>query len=153
VSLKDYEAKRDFRKTPEPGPGKSPAGRKRLIFVIQEHDASRLHYDLRLQEKDVLSSWAIPKTPPLEPGVKRLAIRTEDHPLGYAVFEGRIPEGEYGAGTVRIWDQGEYTPLEMTDDKKIVEIRGKKISGRYALIRLKSRPGEKDVNWLFFKQG
>ena len=153
MSLKDYKAKRDFRKTPEPGPGKFPAGRKGLIFVIQEHDASRLHYDLRLQENDVLSSWAIPKTPPLEPGVKRLAIRTEDHPLSYAVFEGRIPEGEYGAGIVKIWDQGEYIPLEMTDAKKIVEIRGKKISGRYALIRLKPRPGEKDVNWLFFKQG
>ena len=152
MSLTDYKAKRNFGKTPEPGPGKTRAARTGLIFVIQEHDASRLHYDLRLQEKDVLSSWAIPKSPPRELGIKRLAIRTEDHPLEYAAFEGRIPDGEYGAGVVKIWDRGEYTPVEMTDDKKLVESRGGKISGRYALIRLKPRPGEKDVSWLFFKQ-
>jgi DNA ligase D-like protein (predicted 3'-phosphoesterase) len=151
MGLKKYREKRDFAKTPEP----PETGKKRtdrgLIYVIQKHDASRLHYDLRLEENGVLTSWAVPKTPPLKEGEKRLAVQTEDHPIDYAGFEGIIPEGEYGAGTVEIWDKGTYEPVEMTAEKKIVDIHGRKLAGRYALIKLKPRGKEKDVNWLFFK--
>ena len=151
MGLKEYRAKRNFSKTPEP----PKSGKKRtdggLIYVIQKHDASRLHYDLRLEENGILTSWAVPKAPPLKEGEKRLAIRTEDHPIEYAGFEGVIPEGEYGAGTVEIWDNGTYEPVEMTAEKKIVDIYGGKLDGRYALIKLKPREKEKDVNWLFFK--
>jgi DNA ligase D-like protein (predicted 3'-phosphoesterase) len=151
MGLKEYRAKRNFGKTSEP----PESGEKRrdggLIYVIQKHDASRLHYDLRLEENGVLTSWAVPKTPPLKEGEKRLAVQTEDHPIDYAGFEGIIPEGEYGAGTVEIWDKGTYEPVEMTAEKKIVNIHGGKLNGRYALIKLKPRGKEKDVNWLFFK--
>jgi len=151
MKLKEYRAKRNFAKTSEP----PESGEKRtdggLIYVIQKHDASRLHYDLRLEENGVLTSWAVPKTPPLKEGEKRLAVRTEDHPIEYAGFEGVIPEGEYGAGTVEIWDKGTYEPVEITAEKKIVNIHGGKLNGRYALIKLKPRGKEKDVNWLFFK--
>ena len=151
MGLKKYREKRDFAKTPEP----PETGKKRtdggLIYVIQKHDASRLHYDLRLEENGVLASWAVPKTPPLEEGERRLAVQVEDHPIDYAGFEGVIPEGEYGAGTVEIWDKGTYEPVEMTAEKKIVDIHGRKLAGRYALIKLKPRGKEKDVNWLFFK--
>jgi bifunctional non-homologous end joining protein LigD len=151
MGLKEYRAKRNFAKTSEP----PESGEKRrdggLIYVIQKHDASRLHYDLRLEENGVLTSWAVPKTPPLNEGEKRLAVQTEDHPIDYAGFEGVIPEGEYGAGTVEIWDEGTYEPIEMTAEKKIVNIHGEKLAGRYALIKLKPRGKEKDVNWLFFK--
>jgi len=152
MSLKKYAEKRDFGKTPEPAGGKKGKGRAEgLIYVIQKHAASHLHYDLRLEEGGVLLSWAIPKTPPLKAGEKRLAVQTEDHPLDYADFEGVIPEPEYGAGTVEIWDRGTYTTVEATGAKRIVDIRGRKLKGHFALIRLRPRPGEKDVNWLFFK--
>jgi len=151
MGLKKYKEKRDFTKTPEP----PETGKKRmgggLIYVIQKHDASRLHYDLRLEENGVLASWAVPKTPPLKEGERRLAVQVEDHPLDYAGFEGIIPEGEYGAGTVEIWDKGTYEPVEMTADKRILDIHGRKLAGRYALIKLKPRGKEKDANWLFFK--
>jgi DNA ligase D-like protein (predicted 3'-phosphoesterase) len=151
MKLKEYRAKRNFAKTSEP----PESGEKRtdggLIYVIQKHNASRLHYDLRLEENGVLTSWAVPKTPPLNEGEKRLAVQTEDHPIDYAGFEGVIPEGEYGAGTVEIWDKGTYEPVEITAEKKIVNIHGGKLNGRYALIKLKPRGKEKDVNWLFFK--
>jgi len=151
MKLNKYLEKRDFAKTPEP----RNSGKKRtdggLIYVIQKHAASRLHYDLRLEESGVLTSWAVPKTPPLKEGEKRLAVQTEDHPIDYAGFEGAIPEGEYGAGTVEIWDNGTYEPVEITAEKKIVNIHGGKLDGRYALIKLKPRGKEKDVNWLFFK--
>jgi DNA ligase D-like protein (predicted 3'-phosphoesterase) len=151
MGLKEYRAKRNFGKTSEP----PESGEKRrdggLIYVIQKHDASRLHYDLRLEENGVLTSWAVPKTPPLKEGEKRLAVQTEDHPIDYAGFEGIIPEGEYGAGTVEIWDKGTYEPVEMTAERKIINIHGGKLNGRYALIKLKPRGKEKDVNWLFFK--
>ncbi|HEX2695330.1 MAG TPA: DNA polymerase ligase N-terminal domain-containing protein [Acidobacteriota bacterium] len=152
MSLKEYAKKRDLGKTPEPAGGASPKGRAEgLVYVIQKHAASHLHYDLRLEENGVLASWAIPKTPPAEKGEKRLAVRTEDHPLDYADFEGVIPEPEYGAGTVEIWDRGTYTAVETTDSKRVVDIRGRKLNGRYALVRIKPRAGEKNVNWLFFR--
>ena len=152
MSLKEYSRKRDFGKTPEPAGGSKPGTRAAgLVYVIQKHAASRLHYDLRLEENGVLASWAIPKAPPAAEGEKRLAVRTEDHPLEYADFEGAIPEPEYGAGKVEIWDRGTYTAVESTDSKWVVDIRGRKLIGRYALVRIKPRAGEKDVNWLFFK--
>jgi DNA ligase D-like protein (predicted 3'-phosphoesterase) len=150
MSLKEYKEKRDFKKTPEPGGQKSSKKGKELVYVIQQHDASHLHYDLRLEEGGVLKSWAIPKLPPQEEGTKRLAVETEDHPLGYEDFEGIIPEGQYGAGKVEIWDKGSYLPLELTPLKKVIEIRGKKLKGRYCLIKLKAQ-NAKDKNWLFFK--
>jgi len=152
LSLKEYQEKRNFSKTPEPKSEglktkKKPGG---LIYVIQRHQASHLHFDLRLEEEEVLKSWAIPKTPPLEEGVRRLAVQTEDHPLGYEDFEGAIPEGEYGAGRVELWDRGDYLPLETESSKRVFEIRGEKLKGRYCLIKLKPKDND-DKNWLFFK--
>jgi DNA ligase D-like protein (predicted 3'-phosphoesterase) len=152
LSLKEYKVKRNFSKTPEPKPENLNAKRssESLAYVIQRHQASHLHFDLRLEEEGVLKSWAIPKTPPLEEGVKRLAVQTEDHPLGYEDFEGIIPEGEYGAGKVELWDKGDYIPLETESSKRVLEIRGKKLRGKYCLIKLKAKDKD-DKNWLFFK--
>ncbi len=157
MALKQYTAKRDFTKTPEPSAeDRMPLNKKakELIYVIQEHHASRLHYDLRLEAEEeketVLKSWAIPKEPPLEEGIKRLAVQTEDHPLSYKDFEGTIPEGEYGAGRVKIWDRGTYLPLEVQPSKWVIRIRGQKLRGAYALIKFKTK-NPKDKNWLFFK--
>jgi DNA ligase D-like protein (predicted 3'-phosphoesterase) len=154
MSLKDYARKRRFGKTPEPKPRRrartsGPAGDP--VYVIQRHDASHLHWDLRLEDGGVLKSWAIPKEPPREPGIRRLAVAVEDHALEYATFEGQIPEGEYGAGTVRIWDRGTYTPVETGSGKHIFQIHGNKLEGTYCLIKLKPKD-DKDKNWLFFKQ-
>jgi len=154
MSLDEYRRKRDFSRTPEPKGGR-PAGRKasdgKKLYVIQRHAASRLHWDLRLEENGVLKSWAVPKEPPAEPGVRRLAVEVEDHALEYADFEGTIPEGEYGAGTVEIWDRGTYVPRETTEGVRVVDLRGRKLRGLYALVRIKGRkPGEKP--WLFFKK-
>jgi DNA ligase D-like protein (predicted 3'-phosphoesterase) len=143
--LDEYKRKRDFSKTSEPvGEEKMGEGN---IYVIQKHDATHLHYDLRLEMDGVLKSWAVPKTPPTEPGVKRLAVEVEDHPIEYASFEGTIPEGEYGAGTVEIWDKGRYTLLERKENKIVVDIHGEKLKGVYYLIRFKGKK-----NWLFFKK-
>ncbi len=148
MSLKEYKKKRDFSKTQEPSESKKKADE--LVYVIQRHKASHLHYDLRLEDEGVLKSWAIPKSPPEEAGIRRLAVQTEDHPLGYEDFEGIIPEGEYGAGTVETWDRGDYLPIEADAAKRIIEIKGKKIKGKYALIKLKPKNPD-DKNWLFFK--
>ena len=159
--LGDYEGKRDFSKTPEPkaGPGKSG---KRPIFVVQQHHARRMHFDFRLEVEGVLASWAVPKGPSTDPREKRLAVRTEDHPLAYADFEGRIPEGEYGAGVVIVWDTGEYENMSEKDGKKIslkealhqgsakIRLYGRKLKGGYALIHTKMRGDEK--NWLLIKE-
>ncbi len=122
---------------------------KAPIFVIQKHHARRLHYDLRLEMDGVLKSWAIPKEPSSKPGVKRLAVQVEDHSLDYADFEGIIPKGYYGAGKVEIWDKGTYRLLERSDTKIVFELQGKRLQGKYALIKL--RPGKDPKNWLFFK--
>lgn len=116
------------------------------IFVIQKHDASHLHYDLRLEKDGVLKSWAVPKEPPLEEGIKRLAVQVDDHALEYAGFHGDIEEGRYGAGRVEIWDQGSYIPLKFESKEIIFELNGKRMKGAYCLIKTK------DKNWLFFKK-
>ncbi len=149
MSLEEYEKKRDFSGTPEPLPGRNTSKKDGpLRYVIQEHHARRLHWDLRLEKDGVLKSWALPKEPPVEPGVKRLAVQTEDHPLEYADFEGEIPEGHYGAGTVKKWDDGTVEYLEYGEDKIVARINGKKLNGTYVLVRLKNDP----KNWLFFKK-
>jgi DNA ligase D-like protein (predicted 3'-phosphoesterase) len=145
MSLEEYNKLRNFKKTNEPE-GKLKKDKDK-IYVIQKHYASHLHYDLRLGMDGVLKSWAIPKEPPVEKNVKRLAVQTEDHPVDYAEFEGEIPEGEYGAGTVEIWDKGTYNLEEKTTDKMVIHINGKKIKGRYCLIKFKNQ----EKNWLFFK--
>src|SRR5215831_608483 len=137
-----YKAKRKFDKTPEPGPKKKHSKTGRL-FVIQKHRATQLHYDLRLEADGVLKSWAVPKGPSLDPSVKRLAMAVEDHPVDYAEFEGIIPEGEYGGGTVMVWDYGSYTPDEKMQDvpKAIAKgelkftLHGTKLKGSWALVR------------------
>ena len=148
MSLKEYKKKRDFSKTQEPPESEKKSDE--LVYVIQRHKASHLHYDLRLEEEGVLRSWAIPKSPPEEVGIRRLAVQTEDHPLGYEDFEGIIPEGEYGAGKVETWDRGDYLPLEANPAKRVIEIKGKKLKGKHALIKLKPKNPD-DKNWLFFK--
>ena len=145
MRLEEYRKKRDFQKTEEPGGGeKKQVGN---IYVIQKHQATHLHYDLRLEMDGVLKSWAVPKTPPAKTGVKRLAVEVEDHPIGYADFEGTIPEGQYGAGTVEIWDKGHYILKDRKENKLIFEIKGERLKGTYCLIRFKGRK-----NWLFFKK-
>ncbi len=129
---------------------------KEKIFVIQKHKATHLHYDFRLEVNGKLKSWAVPKEPPKVSGEKRLAVHVEDHPLSYANFEGTIPEGNYGAGTVEIWDKGKYQNLKEISMEKAfqegkieIKLEGKKMKGNYALIRTKL--GGKDKNWLLFK--
>lgn len=151
MSLEDYRKKRNFEKTTEPvGGTKTSAGR---IFVVQKHEARHLHYDFRLEIDGVLRSWAIPKEPPMEEGIKRLAVQTEDHPPEYADFEGIIPEGEYGAGTVEIWDKGTYDAEKITDKEIVINLNGKRMNGRYIMIKLKPSPRFKgENNWLIFKK-
>jgi len=161
--LADYRSKRDFRGTTEPdGDGGRPGGYDGPIFVIQQHDASSMHWDFRLEVAGVLKSWAVPKGPSTDPGEKRLAIATEDHPLDYADFEGVIPEGHYGAGAVIVWDRGRYRNLRRDDDGEelpvaealeegLVEValEGAKLRGGYALVH--SRMRGDDANWLLVK--
>lgn len=159
--LQEYLDKRDFDQTPEPGGGSGRTVEDAPIFVVQEHDASSHHYDVRLQVGDVLRSWAVPKGPSTDPSERRLAIPTEDHPLDYADFEGRIPEDEYGGGTVLVWDAGRYTNLKKDDDGEPVPIEdqleagdatvwlhGEKLRGGYAFIRT---DGGDEERWLMIK--
>ncbi|MGZ3529900.1 MAG: DNA polymerase ligase N-terminal domain-containing protein [Vulcanimicrobiaceae bacterium] len=156
--LKSYAAKRDFTQTPEPPPTKAaPKRRTRLHFVIQKHRASRLHYDFRLEADGVLKSWAVPKGPSLNPADKRLAIRTEDHPLEYGDFEGIIPAGNYGAGEVIVWDRGTYKLLEGTDPAEEIAkgkitffLDGKKLKGKFTLVKMRGS-GEGREQWLLIK--
>lgn len=132
-SLEEYAEKRQFAETPEPEPSVVETGQKR--FVVQEHNASHLHWDFRLEMGGVLRSWAVPKGIPEESGIRRLAVETEDHPVSYIDFEGTIPEGHYGAGTVKVWDHGTYD-LESQDAKKLVfTLHGERLDGRYALVQ------------------
>lgn len=155
MSLREYHRKRDFKRTPEPsGSGATArAGRK---FVVQKHDASRLHYDFRLELDGTLKSWAVPKGPSLDPTVKSLAVHVEDHPLDYAGFEGVIPDGEYGGGTVMVWDQGTWEPEgDAASDYKHGKLKfrlfGTKLHGSWALVRMGGRAGEDGKNWLLIK--
>jgi bifunctional non-homologous end joining protein LigD len=143
--LAEYEAKRSFEKTPEPagdGPDAEGHGNR---FVIQEHHARRLHWDLRLERDGVLASWALPRGVPPSPKDNRLAVRTEDHPLEYLDFHGDIPKGEYGAGTMTIWDSGTYVAEKFTDEKVEIELRGERVQGRYALFPTKGK------NWMIHR--
>lgn len=159
MALTEYRRKRRFDVTSEPSGEKKPRARrqKALAFVVQKHRASQLHYDFRLEWKGVLLSWAIPKGPSLDPSVKRMAMPTEDHPLEYAKFEGIIPEGEYGGGTVMIWDQGTWTPEVPDVDAALKKgdlkftLHGKKLKGSWVLVRLRPRPGESRASWLLIK--
>ena len=155
--LKDYKDKRDLNQTPEPVGEKLPLAKK-SVFVIQKHDARNLHYDLRLEHGGVLTSWAVPKGPSMDPMVKRLAVPTEDHPMGYLDFEGVIPKGNYGAGTVIVWDIGLYRNLKgddadlgrnLDEGHATIWLEGAKLRGGFALIRTKR--GGKRPQWLFFK--
>lgn len=158
MGLQEYKRKRDFRITAEPaGKVGRRASRRKLSFVIQKHAATRLHYDLRLELDGVLKSWAVPKGPSFDPHEKRLAVEVEDHPLDYATFEGTIPEGEYGAGDVIVWDRGTWEPLGdphrgLSSGKLDFELSGKKLAGRWTLVRTRGRVSGDKNNWLLFKR-
>ena len=164
-ALKEYHEKRDFKRTTEPS-GDKPRRSKKPIFVVQRHDASTLHFDFRLEVEGVLKSWAVPKGPPIESHDRRLAVPTEDHPLEYAQFAGTIPKGAYGAGTVEIWDSGTYRNLREKDAEESVSmtaaleegkievlLEGRKLNGKYALIRMAADEGDEDEegHWLWLK--
>ena len=148
MTLQKYNQKRNFKQTSEPKPILKNTSSKKTIFVVQEHHASRLHWDLRLEHSGVLKSWAIPKEPPLDDKTKRLAIQVEDHPYDYKDFQGTIPEGNYGAGTVKIWDKGTYIPKLFSDKEIIITFHGKKLKGKYVLIKT----GYQKNGWLWFKK-
>lgn len=147
MSLDKYKSKRDFSRTSEPSGSKEDASER--FFVVQKHAATHLHWDFRLSLDGVLKSWAVPKEPPANRGVKRLAIQVEDHPLDYADFEGEIPEGLYGAGKVEIWDRGGFELIKREKDKIEVSLRGKILNGDYVLLKF---PKAGANNWLFFKK-
>src|SRR5690349_17519613 len=157
-NLKKYREMRDFSKTAEPsGSGGVKAAKSpRLRFVVQKHDATRLHYDFRLELDGTFKSWAVTKGPSNDPADKRLAVEVEDHPLEYGDFEGTIPKGEYGGGTVIVWDRGRWSPVG--DAKKgyakghlEFELHGEKLNGRWHLVRMARRPRDKKDNWLLIK--
>src|SRR5258706_867359 len=156
ASLTPYRKKRDFKITSEPK-GVVAAPGKRLSFVIQKHAATRLHYDFRLELDGTLKSWAVPKGPSLDPGIKRMAVHVEDHPLSYADFEGVIPPGQYGAGTVIVWDRGEWTPVGDAHagyraGRPKFDLHGEKLHGRWNLVRMKAREKERQDPWLLIKE-
>ncbi|HZF79264.1 MAG TPA: DNA polymerase ligase N-terminal domain-containing protein, partial [Rubrivivax sp.] len=154
--LDRYRAKRNFDVTPEPLESRPREG-KALSFVVQKHAATRLHYDFRLELDGVLLSWAVPKGPSYDPADKRMAVRTEDHPLSYAGFEGEIPKGQYGAGQVIVWDRGVWTPLSdphqgLINGKLAFELHGEKLQGSWELIRIKSPREARQEPWILFKR-
>ncbi|SFU27997.1 ATP-dependent DNA ligase LigD phosphoesterase module /ATP-dependent DNA ligase LigD polymerase module [Polaromonas sp. YR568] len=154
--LKTYQAKRDFTRTPEPARGGARSD-KALSFVIQKHDARNLHYDFRLELQGTLKSWAVPKGPSLDPGVKRMGVHVEDHPLSYAGFEGSIPAKQYGAGDVIVWDRGLWTPLGdpvkgLKSGKLKFELHGEKLKGGWTLVRMHGRGSEDHEPWLLIKE-
>ena len=160
TSIRTYRAKRDFTVTAEPPPGKARAAKDAPIFVVQKHQAHRagLHYDFRLEHDGVMWSWAVRKGPSLDPAVKRIAAHVEDHPLDYADFQGTIPDGQYGAGTVEIWDRGTWEPVNEADagmkkGELTFILHGTRLNGRFHLVRLRPKPGSrgKADNWLLFK--
>ena len=160
MGLEEYRKKRRFARTPEPAGRARPARRARaLAFVVQKHRASHLHYDFRLEWNGELLSWAVPKGPSLDPSVKRLAMQTEDHPLEYAKFEGVIPEGEYGGGTVMVWDTGTWVPEVPDVDAALrrgelkFTLRGRKLRGSWVLVRTRSRAAGSSgrPTWLLIK--
>lgn len=161
--MKSYNEKRDFSKTKEPKDGLSEKKSGEPIFVIQKHEASHLHFDFRLEINNTLKSWSVPKGPSTDPSVKRMAIPTEDHPIAYADFEGSIPEGEYGGGTVMIWDRGHIKSIKKDEDGNEVSLEesfnsgnleillhGKKLKGGYNFVKMKG--GKMSGNWLLIKQ-
>src|SRR6201993_1875229 len=155
AKLEEYQRKRRFDKTPEPS-GEEPGPAKENTFVVQKHAARRLHYDFRLAINGTLKSWAVPKGPSLSSTDKRLAVQTEDHPLEYGGFEGKIPEGNYGAGTVMVWDRGTFSPIGDVDALTQIErgeikfhLNGEKLRGSFVLVKLKH--GEKKNEWLMIK--
>ena len=173
MTLAEYKRKRRFEETPEPPPKLEKKKKKsQRRFVVQKHRATRLHYDFRLEMEGVLKSWAVPKGPSLDPADKRLAMQVEDHPVSYFDFEGTIPEGNYGAGTVMVWDVGTWEPLSPepvkgkfvpgTDPEAAamlnqgdlkIRLHGKKLNGDFALIHMRSRrPGTKGTEWLLIKK-
>jgi DNA ligase D-like protein (predicted 3'-phosphoesterase) len=163
--LRTYRGRRDFERTREPS-GQGPrAGGDEPRFVVQIHDASRMHFDFRLQVDDVLKSWSVPKGPSTDPADKRMAVPTEDHPLEYEEFEGVIPKGEYGGGTVIVWDHGTYEPLSHDRRGRPVDfaeslerghatfrLHGSKLRGEYALTRFRGGEGEQEA-WLLVRKG
>src|SRR5436190_7411274 len=154
ATLRTYHAKRDFGQTAEP---RGKASRKKgFRYVIQKHDATRLHYDLRLELDGVMLSWAVTRGPSLVPGEKRLAVHVEDHPIEYNKFEGTIPRGQYGGGTVMVWDRGTWTPDHdphkgMNKGHLDFELHGEKLKGHWHLVRMRKRPGERQEPWLLIK--
>ena len=157
TSIRTYRARRDFGATPEPAPSAPPLREHGLLFVVQKHAARRLHWDFRLEHGGVLWSWAVPKGPSLDPADKRLAVRTEDHPLEYADFSGTIPAGQYGAGTVETWDRGIWEadgdPAEALAKGELkFRLSGTRLNGGFVLVRLKPRPKDRTENWLLIKE-
>jgi bifunctional non-homologous end joining protein LigD len=158
MSLKKYREKRNFKISPEPqGSPKKEKAKSDLTFVVQKHRASQLHYDFRLEYDGTLLSWAVPKGPSLDPSVKRLAMQVEDHPIDYAKFEGVIPKGEYGGGTVMVWDIGTWTP-EHSDIEAALKngdlkftLHGKKLRGSWVLVRTRGFGGSSKPTWLLIK--
>lgn len=161
MSLKKYHEKRNFKISPEPqGTSKDHRQEKAksdLIFVVQKHRASQLHYDFRLEYNGTLLSWAVPKGPTLDPSVKRLAMQVEDHPIDYAKFEGVIPKGEYGGGTVMVWDIGTWTPEQRDVEAALKKgdlkftLHGKKLHGSWVLVRTRGFGGSSKPTWLLIK--
>ncbi len=154
AGLRSYHAKRHFDVTREP---RGTVGKGGNAFVVQKHAARRLHYDLRLQLDGVMKSWAVTRGPSLVPGEKRLAVQVEDHPIAYNKFEGTIPQGEYGGGTVMVWDRGKWRPegdphRGLRKGHLAFHLSGQKLRGGWHLVRLRKRAGEKRHNWLLIKQ-